>query len=163
MQKWKEQAVPYTPLLFIHYIHSLNTCVVSLLQTNLQVENFQTCKSAFARAIISVYSQISHTLSWEHPRQVGVLLCTLLYRTLRSTISVSRSVEPDSLWTHRLQPTRLHCPWDFSSKDIGVRCQILLQGIFATKGLSLGFLHCRQILYWLSYKGSWWSTIMQYF
>ena len=97
MQKWKEQAVPYTPLLFIHYIHSLNTCVVSLLQTNLQVENFQTCKSAFARAIMSVYSQISHTLSWEHPRQVGVLLCTLLYRTLRSTISVGHSIGPDSL------------------------------------------------------------------
>ena len=47
MQKWKQQGAPYSPLLFIHYIHSLNTCVASLLQTNLQVENFQTCKTAF--------------------------------------------------------------------------------------------------------------------
>ena len=27
-------------------------------------------------------------------------------------------------------------------------------GIFPTQGLKLGLLHCRQILYWLSYKGS---------
>ena len=47
MQKWKQQGAPYSPLLFIHYIHSLNTCVASLLQTNLQVENFQTWKSLF--------------------------------------------------------------------------------------------------------------------
>ena len=86
MQKWKEQAAPYSPLLFIHYIHSLNTCVASLLQTNLQVENFQTCKSAFACAITSVNSQIWHPLSWAHPKQVGVYLCTLLYRAVWSTI-----------------------------------------------------------------------------
>ena len=48
--------------------------------------NFQTCKSAFACAIISVRSQIWHTLSWVNPRQVGVHLCTLLYRTVWSTI-----------------------------------------------------------------------------
>ena len=29
-----------------------------------------------------------------------------------------------------------------------------LQGIFPTQGLNPGRLHCRQILYWLSYKGS---------
>ena len=86
MQKGKEQAAPYSPLLFLHYIHSLKTCVESLLNTNAQVENFQTCKSAFACAIASVDSQIWHTLSWAHPRQVGVHLCTLLYRTVWSTI-----------------------------------------------------------------------------
>ena len=29
----------------------------------------------------------------------------------------------------------------------------LLQGIFLTQGSNLGLLHCRQILYRLSYKG----------
>ena len=86
MQKGKEQEAPYSPLLFLHYIHPLKTCVASLLHTKVQVENFQTCKSAFARAITSVNSQIWHTLSWAHPRQVGVHLCTLLYRTVWSTI-----------------------------------------------------------------------------
>ena len=45
------------------YIHSLKTCVESLLHTNIQVENFQTCKSTFACAITSLSSQIWHTLS----------------------------------------------------------------------------------------------------
>ena len=30
-------------------------------------------------------------------------------------------------------------------------CHLLLQGIFVTQGLNLGLLHCRQILYQLSY------------
>ena len=33
-------------------------------------------------------------------------------------------------------------------------CHFLLQGIFPTQGLSLGVLHCRLILYQLSYQGS---------
>ena len=33
-------------------------------------------------------------------------------------------------------------------------CHFLLQGIFPTQGLNPGLLHCRQILYQLSYKGS---------
>ena len=103
-------------------------------------------------------SQIWHTLSWAHPRQVGVLLCTLLDRTVWSTIRVSHSVGPDSL-----RPHGLHCPWDFSRKDTVVHCCFILQGMFPTKGLTLGHLHCRQILYWPSYKGSWQSTIVQYF
>ena len=58
MEKGKEQADPYSPLLFLHYIHSLKACAASLLHIDLQVENFQTCKNAFAWAITSVSSQI---------------------------------------------------------------------------------------------------------
>ena len=61
---------------------------------------------------------------------------------------------PDSLWPHGLQPIRLLCPWDFPGKDIGVGHHAFLQGIFPTQGSNLGLLHCRQILYWLSYKES---------
>ena len=71
-----------------------------------------------------------------------------------SQISISRSVVSDSLRPHGLQPTRLLCPWDFPGKDIGVGCHFLLQGIFPTQGSKPGPLHCRQILYQLSYKGS---------
>ena len=49
---------------------------------------------------------------------------------------------------------RLLCPGDFPSKDTGVDCHFLLQGIFPTQALNPGPLHCRQILYRLSYKGS---------
>ena len=73
---------------------------------------------------------------------------------IKKARSVSCSVVPNCLRPHELQPTRLFCPWDFPGKDIGVGCHFLLQGIFSTQGLNLGLLHVRQILYWLSYKGS---------
>ena len=53
----------------------------------------------------------------------------------------------DYLRSHGLQPTRLLCPWDSPGKGTGVGCHFLLQGIFQTRGLNLGLLHCRRILY----------------
>ena len=49
--------------------------------------------------------------------------------------------------------TRLLCPWDFPGKSIRVGCHFLLQGIFPTRGLNPGLLHCRQTLYHLSHQG----------
>ena len=43
---------------------------------------------------------------------------------------------------------------DSPSRNTGVGCQALLQGIFPTQGLNPGFPHCRQILYHLSHHGS---------
>ena len=40
------------------------------------------------------------------------------------------------------------------SKNTGVGSLSLLQGIFPTQGLNWDLLHCRQILYQLSYQGS---------
>ena len=65
----------------------------------------------------------------------------------------SRSVVSNSWRPHGLQPTRLLCPWDFPGKDAGVGCHFLVQGIFPTRGLNPGLLHCRQILYPLSHQG----------
>ena len=62
-----------------------------------------------------------------------------------------------TLRSHGLQPTRLLSPWDFPSKNIGVSCHFLLHGIFPTQGSNMGLLHCRQIVYQLSYKGSPWK------
>ena len=39
----------------------------------------------------------------------------------------------------------------FPGKNTGVGCHFLLQGIFLTQGLNPGLLHCRKILYHLSY------------
>ena len=52
-----------------------------------------------------------------------------------------------------MQPVRLLCPWDSPGKNNGVGCHFLPQGIFPIQELNLGLLHCRQILYQLSYKG----------
>ena len=67
-------------------------------------------------------------------------------------VCVSRSVVSDSLRPHRLQPARLLCPWDSPGKNTGVDCHNILQRIFPTQGLNPGLLHCRQILYCLSYR-----------
>ena len=40
----------------------------------------------------------------------------------------------------------------FSRQNTGVGCHSLLQGIFPTQGSNLGFLHYRQILYYLSHQ-----------
>ena len=69
-------------------------------------------------------------------------------------VCVSCSVISDSLQPHELQPARLLHPWESPSKSTGVGCQFLLQGIFPTQGSNLGCPHCKQILYHLSYQGS---------
>ena len=63
----------------------------------------------------------------------------------------SRSVVSDSLQPHGLQLLR---PWDFPGKSTGVGCHFLLQRICPTQGSNWGLLHCRQMLYYPSHKGS---------
>ena len=46
-----------------------------------------------------------------------------------------RSVVPNSLRPHGLQPTRLLCPWDFPVKNTGVGCHFLLQGDLSNPGI----------------------------
>ena len=47
-----------------------------------------------------------------------------------------------------------HSPWNSPGHNIGVGSLSLLQKIFPTQGLNPGLLHCQQILYQLSHKGS---------
>ena len=61
---------------------------------------------------------------------------------------------------------RLLCPWDFPGDNTGVDFHSLLQGIFRTQESNRGLLHCRWILYHVSYQGmanralqKWWSMI----
>ena len=71
--------------------------------------------------------------------------------------SVSHSVMYASLGPHGLQPTRLLCPWDSPGKNTGEDCHSL-QRTFLTQGQNPGLLHCRQILYHLSYReAKYWS------
>ena len=63
----------------------------------------------------------------------------------------SRSVVSDFLRPHRLQPSRLLCPWDFPGNSTEVDCHFLLKGIFPTQGSKPGLLHCRPTLYHLSF------------
>ena len=49
---------------------------------------------------------------------------------------------------------RLYSLWNSPCQNTGVGRLSLLQGIFPTQGLNPDLLHCRQILYQLSHKGS---------
>ena len=42
----------------------------------------------------------------------------------------------------------------FQARVLEMDCHFLLQGIFPTWGLNPGLLHCRQMLYCLSYQGN---------
>ena len=44
--------------------------------------------------------------------------------------------------------------WNSPGQNTGMGSLSLLQGIFPTQESNLGVLHCRQILYQLSYQGS---------
>ena len=70
---------------------------------------------------------------------------------------LSCSVVSNSSRPFGLQPTRLFCPWDFPSKNTGVGCHFLLQGIFWIQGSNLHLLclpHSREILHPRSHQGS---------
>ena len=73
------------------------------------------------------------------------------------------SVMSDSLRPCGLESARLLSHWNYSSKNIGVGCHALFQGIFPTQGLNPGFPHCRQILYHLSHQGSQFTKIEEIF
>ena len=61
--------------------------------------------------------------------------------------SVSHSIMSNSWRPHGLYSTWLMCPWGSLSKNTGVGCQSLLQGIFLNQGSNRGLLHCRQMHY----------------
>ena len=81
-----------------------------------------------------------------------IILQLPLRRRVCVCVCVSRSVVSDSLRPHGLQPTRLLCPWNSSSKNTGVSCHSLLQ--VPNPGIEPRSLTSRQILYCLSYWGS---------
>ena len=53
-----------------------------------------------------------------------------------------------------IDPFRLLCPWDSPGRNPEAGCHFLFQGIFPIQELNPGLLHCRGILYQLSYEVS---------
>ena len=82
-------------------------------------------------------------------------LCTNIYASNCKIlcVCVSHSVVSNSVtpWTVAHQAS---LSMEFFSKNTGVCCHSLLQGIFPTQGLNLGLSYCRHILYCRSPQGS---------
>ena len=62
--------------------------------------------------------------------------------------------EIGSVMSESLRPHGLYSPWNSPGQNTGVGSCSLIQEIFSIQELSQGFLHCRWILYQLSYQGS---------
>ena len=56
--------------------------------------------------------------------------------------------------SNSLRPHGLYSPWNSPGQNTVVGSLSLLHGIFPTQELNWGLLHCRWILYQLSYEGS---------
>ena len=81
--------------------------------------------------------------------------CSYLHLTLLPLcLCISHSVMSDSLRPRGPNLARLPCPWNSPGQNTGVGSRSLLQVIFPTQGSNQGLLHCRWILYQLSYQGS---------
>ena len=59
--------------------------------------------------------------------------------------------ESCSVISDSLRPHGLYSPWNSPGQNTGVGSLSHLQGIFPTQESNQGLLHCRQILYQLSY------------
>ena len=78
--------------------------------------------------------------------RVGFLLrITWVLCSLHACVHAVTSVVSDSLQSSGPKGARLPCPWDSPSKNTGVGCHALLQGIFPTQGLNPRLLH---FLHW---------------
>ena len=62
--------------------------------------------------------------------------------------------ESHSLMSNSLRPHGIYSPWNSPGQNTGVGSHSLLQWIFLTQESNRGLLHCRGILYQLSYRGS---------
>ena len=80
---------------------------------------------------------------WDSPRQYGFAVLGLVAQ-LCPILCDPMDCSPPGSSVHG----------DFPDKNTEVGCHAILQGIFPTKGLNPGLLHCRQILYHLSHQGS---------
>ena len=89
---------------------------------------------------------LQYCVSFRYTQQ-GNLLTHMKVKMLVTQLCPT-SVTP---WT---VAARLLSPWNSPGKNTGVGYHFLLQGIFPTQGSNPGPLHCRQILYHLSHKGS---------
>ena len=96
-----------------------------------------------------------HQVKWK-PRVV-FLLCesqnTYIMVTMNAVFSPWDGLAPSEVIASQLESERCD-PMDYPVHNTGVGSLSLLQGIFWTQESNRGLLHCRRILYQLSYQGS---------
>ena len=79
------------------------------------------------------------------------MICTFIYACGGGDLVAKSCLTLMTPWTVASQAPL--CMGILQPRILGVGCHFLLQGIFLTLELNPGLLHCRQILYQLTYKG----------
>ena len=74
------------------------------------------------------------------------------YTTSKWPSKVKSASESHSVVSGSLRPHGLYSPWNSPCQNTGVGSLTLLQQIFSIQELNQGLLHCRWILYQLSYQ-----------
>ena len=102
-----------------------------------------TCKNCCLQIAVAPESY------WKQANRV-----LLTYSSPWSKSGLEWKCESHSVVSNSFRPHGLYSPWNYPGQNTGVGSLSFLQGIFPTQGLNPGLLHCRQILYQLSHKGS---------
>ena len=106
-----------------------------------------------------------NTVNWQlalptYPFWVSKNLEFLISRSLCFvTVFPSKPTHWKWQWTllspvQLFQPPGLYSPWNSPGQNTGVDSHFLIQGVVPTEGLNPDLLHCRKILYQLSYQES---------
>ena len=105
------------------------------------------CFSSISSFFLKLFLHSSPVAYWA-PTDLGSSSFSVLYFCF-FILFMGFSVMSDSLG-----PYGLCSPWNSPGQNTGVGSLSLLQGIFPTQALNPGLLHCKQILYQLSHKGT---------
>ena len=124
------------------------------LFVHLKIQSLSLCLYVCLYRVWSIDWLLKHTKIRQH-RWVNVLKTTCITRSryivvlclvAQSCLTLCSPVD--------CSPPGSSGHGDSPDKNTGVGCHALLQRIFPTQGLKPGLLHCRPILYHLSYQGS---------
>ena len=132
----------------MHVLYSRKTTCNSSWQTptHRKYTHFQGKKEVFKPHMCHFWKWFAAFINFLH---LAVTYSSRLVGSIRKWKWESLS-HVRSLWPHGL------CPWDSPGQYTGVSSCSLLQWILPTQESNRGLLHCRQILYQLSYQASPW-------
>ena len=110
-----------------------------------------TCCAVLSHSVVSDFAT-PWTVPHQAPLSMGILQARILEWIAMPSSRGSSQPRSPALQADSLPPEPPGKP-----KNTGVGSLSLLQGIFLTQESNWGFLHCRKILYQLSYQGSPWQ------
>ena len=136
------RSIPF--LSFIEPIFAWNVPLVSNFLEEISSLSHSVVFLYFFALIVEEDFLFSPCILWNSAFRCLYLSFSPLHFTSLLFISICKA-SPDN---------HLYSPWTSLGQNTGVGSLSLLQGIFLTQELNRGLLHCRQILYQLSYQGS---------